>query len=1019
MRILTLSIHAFGPFAGSQHLDFSELNGHLFLINGVTGAGKSSILDAICFALYSEAVDPERSEGLRSQQADPEQLTEVQIDFELGHSRFRILRRPQQLKPKQRGEGLTSEPHRAWTWRIDEDGQELELIASEKVSLTDDFIKTHFGLSAAQFRQVMVLPQGQFRELLLASSSDREKILEHLFGTEHIAQFEELLKEEARALEAHIKSLLGTQASECERFGVSSLHELRALHEARLADQEQAQTHFAEQSGLYEALQQELHKQTQLFGYFEELTATKHTLAELEKSVPRMEALKHSLTQAQQAEPLLVSLTHLSQTQAALDAQTHELTQAQSALEALDKQVPHIQALKERLPEFERKKEQLRDEKNQLIQIDAQHTQISLLGSKITAAQSHVAAERRRYSELKHRITEASAEIERMHAALAALADTEEVLRLSARADALKGEERTRAKLGNAEQEQSKLHQLLESQLAEQQRLSEAQSVAAQAHGRAKLGWHRSQAALLAAELEDGTPCPVCGSKEHPAPAEARFETVSESDLEALEARVSTAKEALEKQTLTSARTEEQLTQLSKLCEELQAELRNAPSGLQANQQAEFVQWFEEQNTLLRKKQYEAEQRGKLEVSLLKQQEELAALEKQLKEVETQGILHARELKHLETQKQDLLEGLPSHLQAEGAAKARALEIDQALSEHSKHLEATQEQIRAHALAKQSAEQRVQHLKERVEELTRSCKSQAEALTHSLESRGFASLDALQKAALSTEQLQQLSSELQHFNDQRAAAHARQLTLSKLTQGAARPDLSALQSKEQQAKERLAEAQSQLIESGTLVKQLADTLHRMEEQSQSTFALEEKHRLLGGLQQLASGKNKKRLSFHRYVLSRLLDDVLASSNERLTRMTRGRYLLTRNLGDAKGLKPAGLELNIFDGFSGEERKAASLSGGESFLAALALALGLAETVQRHSGGIRMDTLFIDEGFGSLDAESLELAVNALTDLQASGRTVGVISHVEELKAQVTRRIDVIADQGTSRLLLRL
>ena len=181
-------------------------------------------------------------------------------------------------------------------------------------------------------------------------------------------------------------------------------------------------------------------------------------------------------------------------------------------------------------------------------------------------------------------------------------------------------------------------------------------------------------------------------------------------------------------------------------------------------------------------------------------------------------------------------------------------------------------------------------------------------------------------------------------------------------------------------------------------------------------AIEAEYAIIGKLSQLANGGrgNELNLSFQRYVLGIYLDEVLISANQRLQRMTRSRYWLERRRERTKGNQQSGLDLDVIDSFTGSARSVASLSGGESFLAALALALGLSETVQNHAGGIHLDTLFIDEGFGSLDSESLELAVSALVDLQATGRTVGIISHVEELKSQIPRRIDITSQQGRSR-----
>ena len=180
-------------------------------------------------------------------------------------------------------------------------------------------------------------------------------------------------------------------------------------------------------------------------------------------------------------------------------------------------------------------------------------------------------------------------------------------------------------------------------------------------------------------------------------------------------------------------------------------------------------------------------------------------------------------------------------------------------------------------------------------------------------------------------------------------------------------------------------------------------------------ALEAKYKIIGTLSDVANGQTGNKISLQRFVLSVLLDDVLIQASQRLTLMSKGRYQLVRKEDRAKGNKASGLELEVEDGYTGKTRSVATLSGGESFLAALSLALGLSDVVQSYAGGIKLDTLFIDEGFGSLDPESLDLAVRTLIDLQASGRTIGIISHVSELKEQMGLRIDVISDRGGSRI----
>ncbi|MGK0501191.1 MAG: exonuclease SbcC [Oceanicoccus sp.] len=197
--------------------------------------------------------------------------------------------------------------------------------------------------------------------------------------------------------------------------------------------------------------------------------------------------------------------------------------------------------------------------------------------------------------------------------------------------------------------------------------------------------------------------------------------------------------------------------------------------------------------------------------------------------------------------------------------------------------------------------------------------------------------------------------------------------------------------------------------------QLKAVEKKLEQAHKKNAALEAKYKIIGTLSDVANGQTGNKISLQRFVLSVLLDDVLIQASQRLIQMSKGRYRLVRKEDRAKGNKASGLELEVDDGYSGKTRSVATLSGGESFLAALSLALGLSDVVQSYAGGIKLDTLFIDEGFGSLDPESLDLAVRTLIDLQASGRMIGIISHVSELKEQMALRVDVISDRAGSRI----
>lgn len=235
-----------------------------------------------------------------------------------------------------------------------------------------------------------------------------------------------------------------------------------------------------------------------------------------------------------------------------------------------------------------------------------------------------------------------------------------------------------------------------------------------------------------------------------------------------------------------------------------------------------------------------------------------------------------------------------------------------------------------------------------------------------------------------------------------------------LLEGIEKPDLESLQVSLQESDDQLKLLQDQYTNLFMKKKQNEETMQKITEINENMKAIEERYKVIGHLYEISKGQNTYRITFERFVLAAFLDDILREANGRLSRMTSGRYMLLRKTDRSKGNAQSGLELLVFDQYTGQERHVKTLSGGESFKAALALALGLADVVQQYAGGVSLETMFIDEGFGTLDPESLDQAIEALIEIQSSGRLVGIISHVPELKERIDARLEVTASQSGSR-----
>jgi exonuclease SbcC len=273
------------------------------------------------------------------------------------------------------------------------------------------------------------------------------------------------------------------------------------------------------------------------------------------------------------------------------------------------------------------------------------------------------------------------------------------------------------------------------------------------------------------------------------------------------------------------------------------------------------------------------------------------------------------------------------------------------------------------------------------------------------------------QANVSVDVLKQLQTEIAAFEAERQEIETENKVQRQLIRDNSQPDLKALESELNQLQQQLHESEQQWLLIDKQLSSLKETAKQLIEHQKKHLVLERQYQVVGTLSDVSNGNSADKLSLQRFVLSALLDDVLVEASSRLLIMSQGRYQLLRKESRAKGNKASGLELEVDDAYTGKVRAVATLSGGESFMAALALALGLSGVVQAYAGGIVLDTLFIDEGFGSLDAEALELAIRTLVDLQRTGRMIGVISHVSELKEQISMRIDISSDQQGSHLKL--
>ena len=920
MRPLRLTLSAFGPYAAQTTLDLEKLGkGGLYLITGDTGAGKTTIFDAITYALYDHSSSGIREGSmLRCKYVDDKTPTFVELEFEVHGVRYMVRRNPEYQRPKARGEGMTTEKADA-TLTYPDDRPPVTK-AKDVTAAVQEII----GLDYNQFSQIVLIAQGQFTKLLNASTEERSRIFRKLFRTQRYAQLQERLQAEAAALNqqrtaqnAKLDSLLGglqfspedpdaeaLRALCAQTVPETALTLLDALTARQAAALEEAGTALQTTEAQLDTVQRQLGAAAQAQRLAQQLTARQAELAAARPALDaaRAEADRHAGDAAQ------------------LDALTAQVTQAQSALAAYDA-----------LDTLCRQQTEARD------------------AARLAAAQAH-----------KRRT-----QLDSLNAALAA-AETE----LSALADAdtrllaLQTHSTQQAQRGEA---LAKLEQRLAECQHQAKRAHKAQesyraAAAAQDEARARQNtleraFLDAQAGLLAESLTEGAPCPVCGSTHHPARALLPHTAPTQAQVEA--ARQAAAAADRQAQTASAA----------------------AQSALAAANEAQ-ISLRRDAETLLPERFTAPEGTVPLTFALMTNvlAEETAALQTAQADCATQcrqAEADCRRKAQLEADRQNKTRQRPALEQA-------AAEADRS---------AAAQNASADALEGQIAERRAA--------LPYPRRADAQAALDKLEADRSALRTGMDTAQCRLKQAEQTVAAAEAAVD---ALTAQQTAAQKELPARSAEELTAQQTELTAARETLRSREKQLS-AQLLPNRKTAAQYRAAAEARQT--LESRWQWVSALAATAGGTltSKQKIKLEAYIQMNYLDRILRYANTRLMQMTAGQYELER-IGAENQRSQSGLDLGVIDHYNGTRRSVKTLSGGESFKASLALALGLSDEVQSSAGGIRLDTLFLDEGFGSLDEESLELAIRVLSGLTEGDRLVGIISHVGALKDRIDRQVVV-------------
>lgn len=948
MRLHRLEVAGFGPFRARQAVDFDRLaEDGIFLITGRTGAGKSSILDAVCFALYGSIPRSRPGETrVRSDYAAAEDPTEVVLELQVRGERYRVTRRPEYERRKRHGGGLTRQPHEAVLERRQDDS--WVGLAARPVDVAQALAPI-LRLTEQQFLQVVLLAQNRFQEFLRARSEDRQTVLRALFGTERFEQVEELLHERDRAADTAV------------RQRTAELHHLRAAIARAIGSEppDDAEPDWvllaaANAVTARASAAAALTAADSAFRTADAALRDTETLATLQR---RRHDARLVLDRAEQErEPRLAIALEAADAERSArvrpplrdhDRAVHKHSAALSALVQAE-----AAAGGDDIPDADERVSALDLLLGGLDEVVAVERSLPRASAAVrTAEQAHRAEQRtaRRLSERGRRLPADRQALTERLARLAATASRLPELTIQVeRATAVA------AAAGDAEQVQVALRLRLD----DEQRSAAAAAAAGSALADLLRRRLQGSAAVLAAQLQPGAPCPVCGSTEHPAPA-SDAAPLGEDELEQARDRDETARARF-----VAAR------QAARAAGTDAAQAIAAAQGLSA---AEAAMVLEEAGDRLTAANDADMETVRLTAQLTTLDEESAGL--QAEQDASRRALEA---------------AAAALTAAAGIERADADRVAQARGDAPsvEHRVATLLADRAKVATLVTARRAAA---DAAADLDREQRRLDEALTR----EGFADAHAARRAERSEQWRTDTAERLALWQQEFVVATA---TLAEPEVAAAdgpSADVEGARDRRRAALDRrdlagrAADAAERAADEVTaLVPTVQDASALLETERQAAATVRSLARSVRGEE-----PNSRRMRLESYVLAAQLEQIIAAANVRLRTMTSGHYALAHDDGAGWRNARAGLGLVVADEHTGRSRPTSSLSGGETFLAALALALGLADAVGEQAGGVRLDTLFVDEGFGSLDEETLHVALSTLDELRVGGRLVGLISHV--------------------------
>jgi exonuclease SbcC len=1002
MRPIALKLKNFGPFL-DEYIDFTRVeNNELFLISGKTGSGKTMIFDAIVYALFGEASTKNRKEGdLRSHFADNKQPMSVEFEFKLGNEHFYVERKGSYLK-----EGNTTKTN--GSLEICELINGNHELRESKINAGNQLLKSLLGVNAEQFRQLFILPQGEFKRFLLSNSKDKQEILRTLFDSERFEEIQKLLADDVKEIRTNIEKNYAQlenywlDLNNYDDNHLTAIKETNVRQTDKLIDAlpefekigDELQLKLEEQQQLIankvQSTQQEVDQNEQLQENLKKLEEQRNILKSLAEEDKHINELRNTLNEINEVKPLATFIDNQKSLVSKQQSNDTKITQVTSKKEkltqkntALKEQLVHIQQSEDTIKTERKFVEKTNSFYQNLTKYKQAYDDKLKLKDQFEKANKLLEKEYTKQTDLKEQLTGNKPSYENLEAMDSKIYKLDNQVN----ENKVKQENKNRydhltSKIASNNEALGQAKEQLAKLTAEYEHIDK---------GQLQLNNKEELIAQIQSVLAIGDTCPVCGHKVDNLQQHINFDALlkKQQQLTKLDEQIQHFKtQQLQLETVLEQLNEQQQSFSNRDIKVEDISQIKTQLSEQQHARKKLKNQIDKVNKMKEQYQQLVDYIHKLEIDVKTQQSAIKQNEILINDFE-----HSTSSDNIEDFRKDF-ESKQNHI-----------------TSYDKQIDSIEQQINNNNNQYSIEENSYQYLSEQAGELDKELAELELKVKNEMSRIGFSNMEQVEQAIVKVDMKAEIEQHIQNHDKSKQAAETLIQELETTTRDKELSDPDALKVQLSQLQDELNQITTEVNQHTYKVKvnkqkiadikSIVDTLNNELKTQQEVFQLAE----------VVSGKNSQKLTLENFVLIHYLERILAQANQRLAMMTSQRYQLTRRTQVSQGY--SGLEIDVYDAYANQARHISSLSGGESFQASLALALGLSEVVQQEAGGIVLESMFIDEGFGTLDQETLETALDTLLGLKSSGRMVGIISHVSELKQRIPLILEVKTDQYQS------